>query len=136
MIELIKKIFLIQWLWSIFAGFYLVAYTFWIPDLFEELPVVLSIFAITMISGLGLVIDGLWRAKELDEGIDMPSLPFRRLWRFIGALFLFGYLLVYIPPEGRIVAHWPLDLAITLVAGLVLLFYAVLNINKNEVSNK
>lgn len=136
MIDLIKKIFLIQWLWSIFAGFYLVAYTFWIPDLFEELPVVLSIFAITMISGLGLVIDGLWRAKELDEGIDMPSLPFRRLWRFIGALFLFGYLLVYIPPEGRIVAHWPLDLAITLVAGLVLLFYAVLNINKNEVSNK
>ena len=42
-----------------------------------------------------------------------------------GGVLLLCYLQVYLPPEGRIVAHWPLDLAITLVAGVRLAAYGL-----------
>jgi len=127
MIDFIKRIFLLRWLWSIFSGFYLVAYTFWVPTLFSDLPLKISVFVVTLIVGAGLVMDGFLRAMELEKSTSMPALPFRRVWRILGGIFLLGYLLVYIPPQGRIVAHWPLDLAITLVGGLVMLAYAVLD---------
>ncbi len=127
MMDLVIRIFKIKWLWTIFAGFYLVAYAFWVPDLFSEMLVVIAVIAITLIVGFGLLIDGFSRAHEVDGGGAMPNLPFKRLWRFAGAILLFGYLLVYIPSTGRIVAHWPLDLAITLVAGLVMLGYGILD---------
>ncbi len=127
MLDLIIRIFKIKWLWNIFAGFYLVAYSFWVPDMFSEMVMVIAVIAITLILGFGLLIDGFSRAYELDGGGVMPSLPFRRLWRFAGAVLLFWYLLVYIPPTGRIVAHWPLDLAITLVAGSVMFAYGILD---------
>ena len=41
---------------------------------------------------------------------------------------LLGYLLVYVPPQGRVVAHWPLDLAITLVSGVIVIVYGALNV--------
>jgi hypothetical protein len=115
-----------RWLWSIFAGFYLVAYTFWVPNLFNNFLMIITVFVVTLIVGLSLVIDGFSKALELDTGKAVLTLPVVWLWRLIGAIFLFGYLLVYIPPEGRIVAHWPLDLAITLVAGIVMLAYVIL----------
>ena len=127
MLDFIKRIFLVRWLWSIFSGFYLVAYTFWVPGLFSDLLLKISVFAVTLIVGAGLVTDGFLRAMELDKGTSMPALPFRRVWRAVGGIFLVGYLLVYIPTQGRIVAHWPLDLAITLIGGLVMLAYAVLD---------
>lgn len=124
MIGLIKKIFLMRWLWDIFAGFYLVAYAFWVPALFSNLPIVVLVILLTLILGLGLLIDGFSRALELEYRDRLPNLPFRRAREALGAVFLFGYLLVYIPPGGRIVAHWPLDMAITLLAGVVMLAYA------------
>lgn len=127
MLDFILRLFQIRWLWNIFAGFYLVAYAFWDPGLFDNLAAVISAIAVTLVIGFGLLTDGFYRAYELDKGGTMPDLPFRRLWRFAGAILLFSYLLVYIPPTGRIVAHWPLDLAITLVAGLVMLAYGVLD---------
>ncbi len=127
MLDLIIRIFKIKWLWNIFAGFYLVAYAFWVPNLFGEMFTVIAVIAITLIAGFGLLIDGFSRAYELDGGGAMPNLPYRRVWRFAGAVLLFWYLRVYIPPTGRIVAHWPLDLAITLVAGLVMLAYGILD---------
>ncbi len=81
---------------------------------------------ITLIAGLGLLYDGFSKALELDTGKANTILPVIRLWRILGAILLFGYLLVYIPPEGRVVAHWPLDLVITLVAGIVMLVYVIL----------
>ncbi len=124
--EFIKKIFLMRWLWSIFAGFYLVAYTFWVPNLFNNFLMIITVFVITLIVGLSLVIDGFSKALELDTGKAVLTLPVVWLWRLLGAILLFGYLLVYIPPEGRIVAHWPLDLVITVVAGIVMLAYVIL----------
>ncbi len=126
MLEFVKKIFLMRWLWSIFAGFYLVAYTFWVPNLFNNFLMIITVFVITLIVGLSLVIDGFSKALELDTGNAVLTLPVIWLWRLLGALLLFGYLLVYIPPEGRIVAHWPLDLVITLVAGIIMLAYVIL----------
>jgi len=126
LLEFVKKIFLMRWLWSIFAGFYLVAYAFWVPNLFNNLLTIIIVIAITLIAGLGLLYDGFSKALELDTGKALLALPIMWLWRALGAILLFGYLLVYIPPEGRIVAHWPLDLAITLVAGIVMLAYLIL----------
>ncbi len=125
-LDIFKKVFLMRWLWSIFAGFYLVAYTFWIPGLFNSLLMAMVVFAITLIVGLGLVADGFSKALELDSGNARETLPAIWLWRVSGAILLFGYLLVYIPPEGRIVAHWPLDLLITLGAGIVMFAYVII----------
>ncbi len=61
---------------------------------------------------------------QLDSGSVMPELPFKQIWMVLGGLFLLGYLSVYISPKGRIVAHCPLDMIITLVAGVVMLAYS------------
>jgi hypothetical protein len=128
MLDLIKKIFLMDWLWKIFAGFYLVAYAFWVPALFDSLPLIVLVISATLILGLGLLADGFSKALELEYRIPALALPFRRIWLTLGAVFLFGYLMVYIPPGGRVVAHWPLDLAITLLSAAVLLAYAIWDI--------
>ena len=125
MLDLIKKIFLMDWLWKIFAGFYLVAYAFWVPALFDSLPLIVLVISATLILGLGLLADGFSKALELEYAVPPLALPSRRIWLTLGAVFLFGYLMVYIPPGGRVVAHWPLDLAITLLSAAVLLAYAI-----------
>lgn len=115
-----------KWLWSLFSSFYLIAYTFWIPTLFDNLLIAISLSALTITVGGGLLLNGLWRALELERNQEkMPQLPRIRVWWLIGGILLLVYLLVYIPPEGRIVAHWPLDLAITLIAGIIAMSYSV-----------
>ncbi len=129
MLDFLKKVFQIKWLWSVIAGFYLVAYAFWVPNLFStNMPAMIAVLAITLTVGLALLADGLLRAYEIENGYAMPILPFKRIWRFAGAVCLLVYLLVYIPPEGRIVSHWPLDMATTVIAGLVMLVYGILDI--------
>jgi len=119
---------MMSWLWSIFAGFYLVAYVFWIPKLFSSFPLVIALAAATLILGAGFLYDGFSRAIQLQSGIERHQLGFGRARQVVGGLLLLGYLLVYLPPQGRIVAHWPLDLAITAVSGLVMLVYGISNI--------
>ncbi len=128
--DFIRTLFLMRWLWLIFAGFYLLAYTFWVPNLFHDLVVVVLLSVITLIVAGGLFLEGFWRAFEIERNIKMPSLPLRRLWQLLGGIFLIGYLLVYIPPEGRVVAHWPLDLAITIVAGIMMFVFTVKSPNE------
>jgi hypothetical protein len=125
---LIKKISLMRWLWGIFAGFYLVAYVFWVPAMLDRLLFVVLVASLTLILGLSLLVDGFSRALELEYMEKPPALPFKRAREALGAIFLFGYLLVYLPPGGRIVAHWPLDMAITLLAGIIILVYAIWDI--------
>ena len=129
MIEFIKEFFLLRWLWELFAGFYLLAYTFWIPTLFDDLLIIIPLSAITLIVGGGLLLGGLWRVLELEKNNSrsMPTLPRIRIWWMIGGILLIGYLLVYIPQEGRLVAHWPLDLAITVVAAIITLSYSAMS---------
>ena len=55
----------------------------------------------------------------------MPILPQLRIWQFVGGVFLIGFLTAYIPDEGRVVAHWPLDLAITAISGILILIYSI-----------
>ena len=125
MIEFIREIFLLRWLWSLFAGFYLLAYTFWIPNLFDNLIISIPLAAVTLLLAMGLMLEGFWRALDLKRKTnDMPILPQRRLWQIFGGILLLGYLLVYVPPEGRIVAHWALDLAITIVAATMMFVFA------------
>ena len=134
MIEFIKEFFLLRWLWSLFAGFYLIAYTFWIPTLFDDLLIIIPLSAITLIVGGGLLLEGLWRVLELEKNNSrsMPTLPRIRIWWMIGGILLIGYLLVYIPQEGRLVAHWPLDLAITVVAAIITLIYSAMSLKQNS----
>jgi hypothetical protein len=127
-IGVIKKIFLMRWLWGIFAGFYLVAYVFWVPAISDRLLFVVLVASLTLILGSSLLVDGFSRALELEYKEGLPALPFKRAREALGALLLFGYLLVYLPPGGRIVAHWPLDMAITLLAGVIVLVYAIWDI--------
>ncbi len=134
MIEFIKKFFLLRWLWALFAGFYLLAYTFWIPTLFDDLLIIIPLSAITLIVGGGLLLEGLWRVLELEKNNSrsMPTLPRIRIWWMIGGILLIGYLLVYIPQEGRLVAHWPLDLAITVVAAIITLSYSAMSFKQSS----
>ena len=122
--EFIREIFLLRWLWNIFAGFYLVAYTFWVPGMFKRVFLKISVFTVTLIIGGGLLAEGFLRAMELDSGSVMPELPFKQIWMALGGILLLGYLSVYISPKGRIVAHWALDMVIRLVAGVVMLAYS------------
>jgi hypothetical protein len=119
--------FKMTWLWSIFAGFYLVAYCFWLPRLFSSLVVVVLGTALTLVLGLSLLYDGFSTAAALQGGPAAKPLTLRRLRRLAGGGLLLSYFLVYVPPKGRIVAHWPLDLAITAVSGAILVVYAILD---------
>ena len=126
MFQFLKRIFLMKWLWSLFASFYLVAYAFWIPTLFENLLITISLLSMTLIVGGGLLLEGLWRVLDLENNSkrNMPTLPRMRIWWLAGGILLIGYLLLYLPQEGRIVAHWPLDLAITTIAAIIMLMYS------------
>jgi len=125
--SLATRVFLMTWLWAIFAGFYLVAYTFWVPRLFSSIVVIIAVIAVTLVLGFGLLYDGFEAALALDEGEAITPFPGRRLRRFLGGFVLLAYVSVYVPPTGRIVAHWPLDLAITVVSGIVMVVYGVMN---------
>ncbi len=119
------RIFLMTWLWSIFAGFYLVAYAFWLPTLFSSLVLILPAIAVTLVLGFALLYDGFGAALSLSGGTPVRMLPGRRFWRLAGGVLLLAYVSVYLPTSGRVVAHWPLDLAITVVAGVVMVAYAI-----------
>ena len=125
--ELVKRIFLMRWLWTIFSSFYLIAYAFWIPTLFDNILAIIPILGSTLVVGGGLLVEGAWRVLELDKNITtkMPGLPKLRIWQALGGIFLISYILVYIPEEGRVVAHWPLDLAITIIAGIIILVFSI-----------
>jgi len=125
MLEQARQLFLMTWLWSIFAGFYLVAYAFWVPRLFASLPLVILVAAVTLALGASLLVDGFSKAMQLQTGKAMKILPLARARLLLGGLALLAFLSVYVPPGGRIVAHWPLDLAITLAAGVVMLAYGI-----------
>jgi hypothetical protein len=124
---LIKQVFQMTWLWAIFAGFYLVAYVFWVPRLFSSLPVIVAVAAVTLLLGAGFLLDGFLKALELQTAAPMRVIPLRRVRRILGGAVLLGYLLVYLSPQGRVVAHWPLDLAITLVSGVIMVVYGIVN---------
>lgn len=85
----------------------------------------ISALALTLIVGSALLADGFLRAYELENGTTMPDLPLKKLWRFAGFVLLAGYLFVYIPREGRIVPHWPFDLAITVISASAMLVYGI-----------
>jgi hypothetical protein len=125
--EVARQVFMMTWLWAIFAGFYLVAYVFWVPRLFASAPVALLVGAVTLILGAGFLLDGFLKALELQTGTKMHSVPYKRARRLLGGAVLLGYLLVYLPAQDRVVAHWPLDLAITLVSGVVLVVYGMID---------
>lgn len=127
MLDSLKQIFLMTWLWSVFAGFYLVAYAFWVPRLFSSLIVVAFVILVTLALGFSLLADGFSRALQLQSGAAPKAIPFVRGRQLLGGLVLLAYLSVYIPPGGRIVAHWPLDLAITVVSGAIMVAYAIAN---------
>lgn len=133
LLDFVSRIFFMRWLWSMFAGFYLVAYTFWIPNLFNEILIIISLSIITLIIGGGLLLEGIRRALSLEKQNtdNISSLPRIRLWWLIGGFLLIGYTLVYIPQEGRVVAHWPLDLAITVESAIIILTYAAKGVKKN-----
>jgi hypothetical protein len=127
LLNFIKNIFLIRWLWLLFGGFYLVAYVFWIPNLLEELIIIILFSGITLIIGIGFLLEGFWRILELEGKNTMPVLPQKKIWQILGGILLIGFIVVYIPADGRIVAHWPLDLAITVLAGVMMFFFTIKN---------
>ena len=124
MLGVLKQLLLMNWLWSIFAGFYLVAYSFWVPRLLASLLVAALVTVVTLGLGLSLLADGFSGALQLQTGKGLAKVPLLRARELAGGLALLAYLSVYVPAGGRIVAHWPLDLAITLFSGLIMVAYA------------
>ncbi len=120
------RILKMQWLWSTFAGFYLVAYVFWVPSLFGNVVEVILVAGVTLLLGFGLLFDGFGAALALQQGSTVKPSKYQRPRRLVSGLVLLAYLAVYLPPKGRIVAHWPLDLAITAASGVVIVAYAAL----------
>ena len=115
-----------RWLIAYFAGFYLLAYAFWVPHLFNnDWIIVIPTIAGTVILGMGLMAEGNWRVYELAKKTKQRKLPMRWLWQILGGTTLLIYVAVYIPEEGRVVAHWPLDLAITIIAGALIIVYGI-----------
>jgi hypothetical protein len=127
MLDSLKQLLLMKWLWRIFAGFYLVAYAFWVPQLFGSLPLVVIVVVITLALGCSILADGFSKAWQLQTGKAVKVVPFLRVRQLLGGLVLLAYLSVYLPTGGRVVAHWPLDLAITLASGLVLVAYGIID---------
>jgi hypothetical protein len=127
LIESIRRVLLMTWLWVIFAGFYLVAYAFWVPRLFNNTSAIIGAMILTLVLGGGQLLDGFRRAMELQHSELSRPLPHRRIWHFLSGAILLGFVLVYFPPSGRIVAHWPLDLAITVASGMLMIAYSILN---------
>jgi len=125
--NLLRQVFLMTWLWCIFAGFYLVAYSFWLPRILVSLPLVILALVVTLALGLGLLLEGFSRAIRLQTGSSLRGLPSRRTWILLGGVVLLAYVSVYLPPGGRVVAHWPLDLGITVMSGIIMVFYGVFN---------
>jgi hypothetical protein len=123
----VGQVFAMSWLWSIFGGFYLVAYAFWVPSLFASLVALAAVAGLTLILGLALLYDGFSTAIALQGSPPHKALPLRRLRFFASGGLLLAYLLVYVPPQGRTVAHWPLDLAITLASGAIMIVYGFQN---------
>jgi hypothetical protein len=120
-----KLVFKMSWLWSTFAGFYLVAYLFWLPGLFTNLAILIGLAALTLVLGLSFLYDGFSTAVALQGGQEAKTLSSRRVRRLTGGGLLIGYMPLYIPAHGRIVAHWPLDLAITAVSGAIMIVYGI-----------
>ena len=127
MFDPIRKLFMVTWLWSIFAGFYLVAYSFWVPKLFSNLVVAIPVLIVILILGLSQLFDGFSRAIELQFGGTTQTIPYKRIWHLLGGVVLLGFVIVYIPPNGRVVPHWPLDLGITIASGVVIIAYSIMN---------
>jgi len=127
MLDSLKQLLLMKWLWSIFAGFYLVAYAFWVPLLFGSLPLVVLVVVATLALGGSILAEGFSKALQLQTGKAARAVPLPRVRQVLGGLVLLAYLSVYLPPSGRVVAHWPLDLAITLASGLILVAYGFMN---------
>ena len=127
MFDPIRKLFMMTWLWIIFAGFYLVAYVFWVPKLFDNLALTIPVLILTVVLGFGQLFDGFGRAMKLQFGQLSWTLPYKRVWHFLSGTVLLCYVLVYLPPSGRIVPHWPVDLGITIASGAVMIGYSILD---------
>jgi hypothetical protein len=123
-----RHVLAMTWLWDIFAGFYIVAYAFWLPRLFQGPLLVILLVLVTLALGFSLLFDGFAAARRLQTGMPVGSLPFVRPRHLVGGVVLLVYIAVYLSPAGRIVAHWPLDLAITLLSGLTLVYYALVGV--------
>jgi hypothetical protein len=125
MLDALRQLFLMSWLWSIFAGFYLVAYAFWVPRLFTSLPLVVLLVLVSLALGGSLLADGFSTATRLQTGRSSGAVPFVRARQLLGGIALLSFSTVYLPPGGRVVAHWPLDLAITLVSAVTMIAYGL-----------
>ena len=64
-----------QWLWTIFSSFYLIAYAFWIPVLFENILVMIPILITTLVIGGGLLVEGVGEYSNLRK-ITLLKCPY------------------------------------------------------------
>lgn len=114
--------------WDLIGAFYLLAYAFWAP--FDNLHVI------------NVMVRGVTATFALTLGIraNLPSIydeserkfPFQinLLSRIGGGIALLLWSLIYIPESNRVVAHWPLDLIVTLLAGVILVYTGILGMRR------
>ena len=131
-LEFLREVYRLRDLWCIFAGFYLIAYSFWWPSLLGGAPLALFVAIVVFVAGLDLLFEGFSRAVFLFSHVKPHQLwyfnwvhKYSRVRFGLYGTLLLTHLVLYIPDIGRIVAHWPLDLVITALAGGILVSYSV-----------
>lgn len=70
---------------------------------------------------------------ELVRNYLLKVVYLRWFWEIVGGFYLLAYLFWYILPMNRVVPHWPLDFAVTAIAGVLLLCHGFLEILRKYV---
>lgn len=105
------------------VAFYLLAYLFWIPVVISDIAVMLFVAFITLVPCIMLGVFGLVELYLKRDPVGRVTYWIRKASQLWGGIVLLYWLNVYIPETGRIVAHWPLDLLITVLGGIIMLYY-------------
>ena len=108
--------------WDLIGAFYLLAYAFWTPfdvfviDFMVRWPTVTFAVLLGIRANLPSIYDE--AERKFPFQINLP--------RIGGGIALLLWSLIYIRESNRIVAHWPLDLIVTLLAGVILVYTGIL----------
>lgn len=122
-----------RFLTAIIGGFFLVAYAWW-PWRMGMDPIMAAFYSLfTLILGASQLYEGYDKLQYMivDPETEKPerekksTLPYEGSFRFFSGFMLLVWALAYVNPANRVAFHWPLDLAVTLIAGALMIYYVI-----------
>lgn len=134
-LDLIREILEIRFLAALIGGFFLVAYAFWPFRLVGFIMAPVSAGVTLFLGGL-LLFEAYMRLVDLISdvqvkkpliipGREKPVIMFEGTGRLLAGSALLAWSLAYVNPASRVAFHWPLDLAVTVFSGALLIYYVI-----------